>query len=159
MDFQSVGGLEGVTGMMDLAMVDRLNEGDLDIRLEEIGRIKEKVVELDRNPFRFSQSTVPFHYKEGVVERTQAEGGEALLPQDPEEAAADTSWSLRFIGVVGSTGTGGLIAVVSTAYGVFHGREGDIVAGRYRITKLERDLVDVLNLAEGDRRRLRLVGN
>ena len=63
---------------------------------------------------------------------------------------------LRFIGLVEAPASAGQIVVLSDGDTVFHGRAGETVDGRYRITRIGVNSVEVEHLAGGGRQVLRL---
>ena len=77
-------------------------------------------------------------------------GPPALLPQP--------SIALTFIGVVEAPERPGKIAVLSDGRDVFHGREGDIIEGRYRILKIGAESIDMAYLDGRGRQTIRLSG-
>ena len=62
---------------------------------------------------------------------------------------------LRVIGVVEAPPPAGRVAVVSDGAGVYHGRVGEVVAGRYRVVAVDGSEVAVEVLPGRERRRLR----
>ena len=63
---------------------------------------------------------------------------------------------LTFIGFVESPGIEGLVVVLTDGEVVFHGRVGDVIAGRYRIVGLGLESVDVERVDGQGRQTLRL---
>lgn len=94
-------------------------------REEDIGDVTDPVVA----PFSWEPPTVP-------------DAGQ-------EEAA------LRVIGVVEAPPPAGRVAVVTDGVGVYHGRVGEVVAGRYRVVAVDGSEVAVEVLPGRERRRLR----
>jgi hypothetical protein len=67
--------------------------------------------------------------------------------------------TLKFIGVVARTGGAGKIAVLSDGKFVYHGREGDIIEGRYRVVKIGEESIQ-MEYADGrGRQTIRLTGS
>jgi hypothetical protein len=64
---------------------------------------------------------------------------------------------LKFIGKVES-GKAGLVAVLSDNRGVYQGRQGDIIEGRYRILRIGVESVDLAYLDGRGRQTIRLTG-
>ena len=154
------------TSMLPVPAADRVTEGDLDIRVEAMAGPRSEIAQTGRNPFSFGRSLPtpaagPEFGEEGTLARPVS-----IEPQGSEDAVAGSSWRLRFIGLVdlGFMGSGeaststGQIAVLSDGDVVLHGRVGDTIDGRYRIIRIETDQVEVVRLADGDRRVLRLAG-
>jgi len=66
---------------------------------------------------------------------------------------------LKFIGVVRREGTHPRIAVLSDANGVYHGKEGDIIEGRYRVGRVSDDSVELSYVDGRGRMVVRLSGS
>ena len=146
------------TSMLPVPAADRVAEGDLDIRVEALAGPRSEIAQTGRNPFSFGRSLPtpaagPEFGEEGTLARPVS-----IEPQRSENAVADSSWRLRFIGLVEAPSTTGQIAVLSDGDVVFHGRVGDTIDGRYRIIRIGTDQVEVERVAGGDRRVLRLAG-
>ena len=65
---------------------------------------------------------------------------------------------LRLIGIVEARTTAGPVAVLTDERGVYHGRAGDGVEGRYRIVSIEEASIEVEDLTRGVRMTLELSG-
>jgi hypothetical protein len=65
---------------------------------------------------------------------------------------------MKFIGVVTRQGTS-KIAVLSDGKFVFHGREGDIIEGRYRVVRIGEESVQMEYLDGRGRQTIRLSGS
>ena len=74
-------------------------------------------------------------------------------PEAPGARQAETA--LRVIGVVEAPPPAGRVAVVTDGVGVYHGRVGEVVAGRYRVVAVDGSEVAVEVLPGRERRRLR----
>jgi hypothetical protein len=70
-------------------------------------------------------------------------------------AAAVERFPLRFIGLVESGDGSSRTAVLADDYGVYRGREGEVVAGRYRVVAVGIESVELLDLSGGRRETLR----
>ena len=128
---------------------DTVQEGELDLRLDVLAERRPARVVSRRNPFRFGRTeTVRVPLVPGRV------GGAARETRP----AAGQRPRLRFIGVVNAPRSAGLIAVLADGADVFQGRVGDTVDGRYRITGIARDTVEIERLISGGREVLRLDG-
>jgi hypothetical protein len=75
-----------------------------------------------------------------------------------EAAAQPPPIPLRFIGIVQKQGDSTKIAVLSDSRGVYHGREGDVIEGRYRIVRVGNESVELVYLDGRGRQVLRLTG-
>jgi hypothetical protein len=67
--------------------------------------------------------------------------------------------TLKFIGIVDAPGQGPKIAVLSDGRNVFHGREGDIIEGRYRVIRIGAESVELAYADGGGRQMIRLTGS
>jgi hypothetical protein len=65
---------------------------------------------------------------------------------------------LKFIGVLEAPERPGKIAVLSDGRDVFHGREGDIIEGRYRILKIGAESIDMAYVDGRGRQTIRFSG-
>lgn len=65
---------------------------------------------------------------------------------------------MKFIGLVQKEGETAKIAVLSDGRGVYHGRAGDVIEGRYRILRVGDDTVELAYLDGRGRQVIRLSG-
>jgi hypothetical protein len=66
---------------------------------------------------------------------------------------------LKFIGVINATTQAGRIAILADGRGgVFQGREGDIIEGRYRLLRIGPDNVELAYTDGRGRQLIRLAG-
>jgi hypothetical protein len=112
-------------------------------------------VDSGRNPFRFAAR---------APEVTEAaDGGAApplvLLPTPPVVPQGPPPIPLRFIGLVDAPGQTARIAVLSDGRNVFHGREGDIIDGRYRIVRIGVESIEMSYVDGRGRQTIRLSGS
>ena len=142
----SVGGAEW-SGMNGAPAADRVQRGVLDVRIEALSEPRPERAAAGRNPFRFGDRAAgPRPAPVAAVERQVRARPRAASPP------------LRLIGVVDAPESAGPIAVLADGDGVFQGRVGDTVAGRYRIVRIAGDTVEVEQLVAGGQRMLRLDG-
>ena len=66
---------------------------------------------------------------------------------------------LKFIGVVGPSDQPQKIAVLSDGRGVYYGREGEAIEGRYRIVRIGADSIEMSYLDGRGRQTIRLSGS
>ena len=64
----------------------------------------------------------------------------------------------KFIGILEVPGQAQRVAILSDARGVYHGREGDIIEGRYRILKIGAESVEMAEVDGRGRQTIRLSG-
>jgi hypothetical protein len=79
-------------------------------------------------------------------------------PEGPPEPPPPPPIPYRFIGVLDAPGTG-QVAVLSDGRFVYHGREGDIIDGRYRLVSVTDSSVQLEYLDGRGRQTLRLSGS
>lgn len=133
-----------------------VSPGDLNVRLDELTAARQEPQESERNPFRF---------RERRPEAPKAETGPGagaptapIQPAVPPGLAPPPPIPLKFIGIVESP-EAGRVAALSDGRNVFHGREGDIIEGRYRIVRIGVESI-VLEHADGrGRQTIRLSGS
>ncbi len=135
----------------------------LEIRLGQLEAVAPEPAESTRNPFRFRPVVAP----PPAAERPGAGGAPVagppgvagpLEPAGPPLPPPPAPIGLKFIGILTET-TAGRIAVLSDGKFVYHGREGDIIEGRYRIVKIGEESIQ-LEYADGrGRQTIRLSGS
>jgi hypothetical protein len=78
------------------------------------------------------------------------------MPAGPPPAPSVPPITLKFIGVVETTEKSQTYAVLRDDRGVYHGREGDIIEGRYRILRIGAESVDLAYVDGRGRQTIRL---
>jgi hypothetical protein len=110
-----------------------------------------------RNPFRFKPKPPPPPPPAPPLQadrRTTPDG--TPFETGPLEPPPPPRIPLKFIGRVESGS--GLLAVLSDARGVYQGREGEIIEGRYRILKIGVESIELAYLDGRGRQTIRLTG-
>jgi hypothetical protein len=79
-------------------------------------------------------------------------------PSGPPPAPPVAPIALKFIGIIEQPDQS-KIAVLSDARGVYHGREGETIEGRYRILKIGTESVELAHIDGRGRQTLRLTGS
>lgn len=111
----------------------------------------------DRNPFRFaSRPIVTTPGSGGNPNRVSA--GRLAVPSEPSGPPPTPPIPLKFIGLVDAPGQTTRIAVLSDGRNVFHGREGDIIDGRYRILHIGAESIEMVYVDGRGRQVIRLSG-
>ena len=141
------------TGMSPGSRADTEGENELEVRLEAIDRARPPVSLQPRNPFRFGGSTP---ITPSVRDLAPPPGDGEPPPTFPSVADVAPRVRLRMIGLVEAPDSAGRIAVLTDGDVVFHGREGEIVEGRYRILSVGPMSVEIESVADGRRQVLRL---
>lgn len=124
-----------------------------DVHLESLDQERPKPGEVDRNLFRFKPKPPPAPAAPAVP---RAEGPPP--PSGPPPPPPLPPIAMKFIGVVEANDPRQKIAVLSDPRGVYHGREGDIIEGRYRILKIGTESIDMTYLDGRGRQTIRLTG-
>ncbi len=134
-----------------------------EVRLDEVVPAHSGPVETGRNPFRFGATLPVTPPGPGPV----TSPGPGPVDPDSESLAGGPSpdtvtlseaIQLRFIGIVEAPDSVGTVAVLSDGRSVYHGRQGDIIEGRYRIIRIGVESIEIEVLDGGRRRTLRLSG-
>lgn len=125
-----------------------------DVRLELLNRGNEPLASSTRNPFRFAERVLPAP----AVRR--APPPPQNLPPVFQGPPPPPPIPLRFIGLIeASSRASGRVAIFSDGRGsVMHGREGEIIEGRYRVLRLGEDSVELAYADGRGRQTIRLSG-
>jgi hypothetical protein len=127
------------------------------VRLSALPQARGEPEAATRNPFKFDRRT--------TTQTTEKPPVFAVAPASPTEpaggarAAAPPPIPLKFIGVVEKS-DGDRWAVLSVGEGraPLHGKEGDIIDGRYRILKIGAESIDMVYLDGRGRQTIKLTG-
>jgi hypothetical protein len=113
------------------------------VGLASLGHAQPEPADTGRDPFRFEsapssgQRGGPASPVEAAAPRPQP-----AVPAVPQGPPPPPPILLKFIGIA-KQGEGRLYAVLRDERGIYHGAEGDVVEGRYRILRVSADRVDV----------------
>jgi hypothetical protein len=121
-----------------------------DVRLSALTQERVKPSDAERNLFRFKVKAVP------PPPAAAANSAATLPPAGPPAAPVVPPIPLKFIGVVVATEKAQTFAVLRDDRGVYHGREGDIIEGRYRILKIGAESIDLAYVDGRGRQTIRL---
>lgn len=80
-------------------------------------------------------------------------------PSEPPPPPPAPPITLKFIGLIVEGPKAGKIAVLSDGRFVFHGREGDIIEGRYRVVRIGDESVQMEHVDGRGRQTIRLSGS
>jgi hypothetical protein len=108
-----------------------------------------------RNLFRFKPKAPPPR----PAAPPRPSGTVEQQPSGPPPPTGPPPITMRFIGIVESTGQSQKIAILSDGRGVYQGREGDIIEGRYRILRIGVESVEMAYLDGRGRQTIRLSGS
>ena len=107
----------------------------------------------ERNPFRFKPPPPP--PPPPRVERPPT----PVVPSGPPPPPPLPPIALKFIGIVKAPEQSPKeIAVLSDGQNVFHGREGDVIEGRFRILRIGAESIEMAYLDGRGRQTIRLTG-
>ncbi len=129
-----------------------------DVQLSRLARVQDAPADDGRDPFRYRAAAPP---PKVPVARPPVRLGppEPLPPPPPPPVPPPPPIPLRFMGVVEMVARGGRVAVLSDSKGgVFYGREGDIIDGRYRLLRVAADQAELAYTDGRGRQSLRLSG-
>jgi hypothetical protein len=132
----------------------------LDVSLDRLAAARPEPAGGDRNPFRFQPVRPPPSPSPGLPPSgPAAPASEALnVPTGPPPAPPAPPIAFKFIGVLTADGPG-KVAVLSDGRGVYHGREGEIIEGRYRIVRIGEESIQMEHLDGRGRQTIRLSGS
>ena len=122
------------------------------MRLDALKSVGSDFGPVERNLFRFRVAAVQAPQPGGAVPR----------PAAPVVAAGPVGpvpITMKFIGVVEESVAALRIAVLSDTRGVYEGREGDVIEGRYRIVRIGEESIEMSYVDGRGRQTIRLSGS
>ena len=124
--------------------VDNVQPGDLDVHLDALKERKPAADSNDRNPFRFYvKPAPPPPASEGGRRGGPVTTTTSSIPGPPPVPPI----TLKYIGLLEGM-TGGNVAVFSDCRTTMRAREGEIIAGQYRLVRIGKESV-ILEYADG----------
>ncbi len=126
-----------------------------DVRLEALDRERVRPDSAERNLFRF-RTRAAVAPTRGPGRAGPPPAPMPTGPPGPPPAPVVPPIALKFIGVVEATEKSQTYAVLRDDRGVYHGREGDIIEGRYRILRIGAESIDLAYVDGRGRQTLRL---
>ncbi len=131
-----------------------------DIRLEALEGRGEAFERSGRDLFRFRTASAP--PSPAAPPPSAVQNDKRLGPPEPPVPTGPPPpppIALKFIGVLEGAAQTGRVAVLSDSRGnVFHGKEGDIIDGRYRVLKIGVESAELAYVDGRGRQMLRLSG-
>lgn len=124
-----------------------------DVHLHALEEERPKPVTGERNLFRFKPKPPPPQVTTPPVSSAPT-GPPAPAPPPPLPPI-----TFKFIGIVEAPERSAKIAVLSDGRNVFHGREGDIIEGRYRVLRIGAESIEMAYLDGRGRQTIRLTGS
>lgn len=109
----------------------------------------------ERNLFRFKPKAPPPAPPRAAAATPPVAAG----PSGPPPPPALAPITMRFIGLVEAPEHAQKIAILSDGRGIYQGREGDIIEGRYRIVRIGVESVEMAYLDGRGRQTIRLSGS
>jgi hypothetical protein len=129
------------------------------VNLDALSQDRPEPEENSRNPFRFKQAPAPTPPPPTTPVSRGATPPSLMVPDGPPQPPPPPPITLKYIGEVADAAKpGGKIAVLTDGRNVYHGREGEVIEGRYRILKIGVESVDVAYLDGRGRRTIRQTG-
>lgn len=123
------------------------------LRLDLLAARERPEAEVVRDPFRFRPRPAPARSAPAVVERAVA------TPPPPAGPPPPPPIPLKFIGVLDAPARLGRLAILSDGRGgVFYGKEGDVIEGRYRVLRVSNETADLAYVDGRGRQTIRLTG-
>jgi hypothetical protein len=131
-----------------------------DVKLEALRRAPGTLDEPGRNPFRFEARSTSTPKTAAVPPRTASSVPARITsPAPPTGPPGPPPIPLKFIGLVEAPSQAGRVAMLSDGRGnVFYGKEGDTIEGRYRMVKIDRELIELSYVDGRGRQTIRLSG-
>jgi len=126
------------------------------VKLDALSAARPEPVPNERNPFRFEQKAPPPSSSRPAAPGGVDAGGASAQSAGP---APPPPIPLKFIGIVEAPRPRGKIAVLSDARGVYYGREGDVVEGRYKIVRIGVESIEMIYVDGRGRQTIRLSGS
>ena len=133
-----------------------------DVRLQTLAQARPEPLADGRNLFQFGSAPARPTGGPGLPGGGPPRPGGGLpgppAAVRPPVAAPAPPIPLKFIGIVDAPGQTGRLAVLTDGRDVFHGREGDIIGGRYRIVHIGVESIELSYLDGSGRQMIRLTG-
>jgi hypothetical protein len=132
-------------------------EGVEDVALGALKAERPAVAPNERDPFRFAPKPEPA--PPAPPQTAGAAGGGAAPGGVPAAGSAAAPIPLRFIGILERPERRQKWAVLKDDRGVYYGREGDIIEGRYRIVRIGVESIELAFVDGGPPQTIRLSGS
>ena len=123
------------------------------LRLDLLNATAAEQVETTRNPFSFRPPPAPPRPVAPVVQNAPVVNPVPMGPPPPPPIP------LKFIGLLDAPARLGRLAILSDSRGgVFYGKEGDVIEGRYRVLKISTETAELAYMDGRGRQTIRLSG-
>ena len=127
------------------------------VKLEALTAERQPPSDTPRNPFRYQPKAAPPSPKPLVVPPGPSATTDPAKPMPPPGPPPPPPIPLKFIGIL-ERANGVKWAVLSDGKAPMHGREGDIIDGRYRIVKIGTESIELTYVDGRGRQVVRLTG-
>jgi hypothetical protein len=130
---------------------------ELDLKALEAERAEPE--DSNRNPFRFKPRTAPAPSPSVMKEQQQQAAAAAAQAAGPAEPPPPPRIPLKYIGEMADPKQPGRrVAILSDTRGVYYGREGDVIEGRYQIVKIGVESIELAYIDGRGRQVIRQTG-
>lgn len=127
------------------------------VKLEALAAERQPPSDTTRNPFRYQPKAAPPPPKPVAVAPPANGSAEPAKPMPPPGPPTPPPIPLKFIGIL-ERANGVKWAVLSDGKVTMHGRDGDIIDGRYRIVKIGTESIELTYVDGRGRQVVRLTG-
>jgi hypothetical protein len=128
----------------------------VDLRLERLQAEREELADAERNPFRFRPKPPPPPPPRAAAPVRRPE--DFAPPPPPPGPPPVPPIPVKFMGVITTVGGTRVAAFTDGRGGIFSGKEGDIIEGRYRVLRIGADSVEMAYLDGRGRQTIRMTG-
>jgi hypothetical protein len=123
--------------------VDNVQPADLEVHLKALSEARPEAESSERNPFRFYVKPPPPPPPPPQTEKVAPPPIEPIVPVVPPPPPI----TLKYIGLL-DVGGGEKVAIFSDCRATMRGKEGDVIAGQYRLVKIGTESV-VMEYVDG----------
>jgi len=155
---QSTDGPATATAVVARAQSQNKESGaEVDLTALEAKRAEPE--ESSRNPFRFKPKPPPQPSPATLKQQQQEAAAAEQAARGPVEPPPPPRIPLKYIGEMADPkNAGGRVAILADTRGVYYGREGEVVEGRYRIVKIGVESIELTYLDGRGRQTIRQTG-
>jgi hypothetical protein len=128
-----------------------------EVNLAKLEQPEPKPIEGHRNPFSLAPEPKPASAAASSKPATEVAVAPPPVPTGPPPVPPPPPITLKFFGVV-TAGRVGKLAALGDGKFVYHGREGEIIEGRYRIVRIGEESIQLEYVDGRGRQTIRLSG-
>ena len=130
-----------------------------EIDLSALESARPEPEESSRDPFRFKPRPAPPPSAAIIKQQQQQAAAAEQAARGPVEPPPPPRIPLKYIGEMADpVNAGKRVAILSDTRGVYHGREGEVVDGRYRIVRIGVESIELSYLDGRGRQTIRQTG-